>query len=105
MTRMARNLIIGPVVGIGRGLWTTGGAVVPAEATRVVADPNAGHRPVSAGGARVLMPPALTDVVAPLILAALCGTAAAFFSARPRHSMRPRVVRGARRAERPANES
>jgi len=95
---MARTLIIGPVVGIGLGLWTTGGAVVPgavvpAEATRVVADPNAAHRPVSAGGARVLTPPALTDVVAPLVLAALCGTAAAFFSARPRHSMRPRVVR------------
>ena len=93
MTRMARTLIIGPVVGVGLGLWTTGGAVVPAEATRVVADPNAAHRPVSAGGARVLTPPALTDVVAPLVLAALCGTAAAFFSARPRHSMRPRVVR------------
>jgi hypothetical protein len=90
---MARTLIIGPVVGIGLGLWATGGAAVPAEARRVVVDPNAAHRPGSAGGDRVLTPPALTDVVAPLVLAALCGTAAAFFSARPRPAMRPRVAR------------
>jgi hypothetical protein len=92
MTRTARTLIIGPVVGIGLGLWATGAAAVPAEATRVIADPNAAHRPGS-GGDSVLTPPALTDVVAPLALAALSGTAAAFFSARPRHSVRPRVAR------------
>ena len=92
MTRMARTLIIGPVVGIGLGLWATMGAAVPVEATRVSVNPTAAHRPVS-GDAKVLTPPALTDVVAPLVLAALCGTAAAFFSARPRHSMRSRVRR------------
>ena len=93
MTRMARTLIVGPVVGIGLGLWVTAGGAVPAEATRVIGNPNAAHRPVSAGGDRVLTPPALTDVVAPLVLAALCGTAAAFFSPRPRYSLRPRVAR------------
>ena len=93
MTRMARTLIIGPVVGIGLGLWATVDDAVPAEATRVIVAPTAAHRPASAAGDRVMTPPALTDVVAPLVLAALCGTAAAFFSARPRHSLRPRVAR------------
>ena|SRR5437764_3433916 len=93
MTRMAHTLLIGPVVGIGLGLWATVGAAVPAEAKRVIGDPTAAHRPVSVGGDRMITPPALTDVVAPLILAALCGTAAAFFSARPRHSIGPRVAR------------
>src|SRR5919201_5826277 len=90
MTRMARTLIIGPVVGIGLGLWATMGAAVPVEATRVSVNPTAAHRPVS-GDAKVLTPPALTDVVAPLVLAALCGTAAALFSAGPRRGARARL--------------
>ena len=93
MTHMARTLIIGPVVGIGLGLWATAGAAVPAEPTLGTVDPTAAHHPVSGAGDRILTPPALTDVVAPLVLAALCGTAAAIFSTRRRSPLRrPRVA-------------
>jgi hypothetical protein len=90
MTHTARALLIGPVVGLG--LWATASAAVPAAPT-VIVEPTAAPPPASEGGPEVLLPPALTDVVAPLVLAALCGTAAAFFSPRPRYSLRPRVAR------------
>src|SRR3989442_2949457 len=79
MTHTARASLIGPVVGLG--LCATASAAVPAEPTPVVVEPIAAHPPASEGGAEVLTPPALADVVAPLVLAALCATAVALFSA------------------------
>ena len=88
MTHTARALLIGPVVGLG--LWATASAAVPAAPT-VIVEPTAAPPPASEGGPEVLLPPALTDVVAPLVLAALCGTAAALFSAGPRRGARARL--------------
>lgn len=91
MTHTARALLIGPVVGLG--LCATASAAVPAEPTPVVVEPIAAHPPASEGGAEVLTPPALADVVAPLVLAALCATAVALFSAGPRRAARARIRR------------
>ena len=92
MTRTGRALVSGPVVGLA--LWVTAVAAAPGEPTRAVADPIAARPPASAQAASVLTLPVFVDIVAPLVLAALCGVAAAFFSAGPRQTAR---ARGGRR--------
>ena len=92
MTRTGRALVIGPVVVLA--LWVTAVAAAPGEPTPAVADPIAARPPASAETARMLTLPALADIVAPVVLAALCGATVALFSARPRKTAR---ARGARR--------
>ncbi|PYO51652.1 MAG: hypothetical protein DMD84_12220 [Candidatus Rokuibacteriota bacterium] len=87
MTRTGRALVIGPVVVLGLSL--TAVAAAPAEPRPAVVEPIAAHPPASAEAAEVLTLPFLADIVAPLVLAALCGTAVAFFSAGRRHTARP----------------
>ena len=91
MTRTGRALVIGPVVMLA--LWGTAVAAAPAEPTPAVADPIAARPPASAGAASMLTPPVLADIVAPLVLAALCGAAVAFFSGGPRQTARARPAR------------
>ena len=91
MTRTGRALVIGPVVVLA--LWVTGVAAAPGEPTQVVADPIAAPPPASAEAASMLTLPVLADIVAPLVLAALCGAAVAFFSAGPRQTARARTAR------------
>ena len=86
MTRTGRALVIGLVVVLA--LWVTAVAVAPGEPTPAVADPIAARPPASAEAASVLTLPVLGDIVAPLVLAALCGAAVAFFSAGPRQTVR-----------------
>src|SRR3989442_13959632 len=91
MTRTGRALVIGPVVVLA--LWVTAVAAAPGEPTPVVADPIAATPPASAETARMLTLPALADIVAPVVLAALCGATVALFSARPRRTARARSAR------------
>jgi hypothetical protein len=95
MTRTARALVIGPAVGLGS--WATAVAAAPAASTPVDAKPIAAHRPASAGLGEALTLPVLSDVVAPLVLAALFGTVAAWVSAGPRQTARARDARRRRR--------
>jgi len=81
MTRTGRALVIGPVVVLA--LWVTAVAAAP-----IAAGPSA-----SAETARMLTLPALADIVAPVVLAALCGATVALFSARPRRTARARSAR------------
>src|SRR2546430_12313494 len=97
MTRTGRALVIGPVVVLA--LWVTAVAAAPGEPTPAVADPIAAGPPASAETARMLTLPALADIVAPVVLAALCGATVALFSARPRRTAR---ARSARRRGKPA---
>jgi len=90
MTRTGRALVIGPVVVLA--LWVTAVAA-PGEPTPAVADPIAAGPPASAETARMLTLPALVDIVAPVVLAALCGATVALFSARPRRTARARSAR------------
>jgi len=96
MTRTARARVIGQVVGLG--VWATAGAAVRTEPTPVDVQPIAVRRPASAGLGEALTLPALADVVAPLVLAALFGTVAAWVSAGPRHTARARDARRRRKA-------
>jgi hypothetical protein len=91
MTRTGQALVIGPVVVLGLSL--TAVAAAHAEPTPAVAEPIATHPPGSDGAARMLTLPGLAEIVAPLALAALCGTAVAFFSAGPRHAARAGATR------------
>jgi|SRR5689334_23387333 hypothetical protein len=97
MTRTAQVLLIALMIGVGMfGEWVTGVAAVPSESPLpVVEDPSAAPRPASDD--RVLTPPAIADLVAPLALAAICGTALALFSPvlgrAGRHSARARFAR------------
>jgi hypothetical protein len=96
MTRTAQVLLIGLMIGLGMfGEWVTGVAAVPSEQLVVAEDPSAAPRPASDD--RVLTPPAIADLVAPLALAAICGTALALFSPvlgrAGRHSTRARFAR------------
>jgi hypothetical protein len=91
MTRTGRALVIGRVVVLGLSL--TAVAAVPAEPRPVVVESIAAHPPGSEGAARVLTLPGLADLVAPLALAALCGTAVAFFSAGRRPAARAGALR------------
>ena len=83
--------------GTGSGHWSgrraravaDSGRRGPAEPRPAVVEPIAAHPPASAEAAEVLTLPFLADIVAPLALAALCGTAVAFFSAGRRHTARP----------------
>ena len=91
MTHTGRALVIGPVVVLA--LCLTAVAAAQAEPTPGVADPTAAGPPASAEAVSVLTLPVLADIVAPLVLAALCGVAVTFFSAGPRHTARARVAR------------
>lgn len=92
MTRTERALVIGPVV-TALALWATALAAAPAEPTPGVADPSAAGPPASAGVARMITLPMVADIVGPLVLAAICGAAMAFFSNGPRQTARARVPR------------
>jgi len=74
--------------GVGSDQWSHRRARTPAEPTPAVGDPIAARPPAPAGTASVLTLPVLGDIVAPLVLAALCGAAMAFFSAGPRETVR-----------------
>jgi len=91
MTRTGRALIVGPIVVLA--LWGGAAAAAPGAPTPGVGDPIAARPPAPAGAASVLTPPALGDIVAPLVLAGLCGAAVAFFSGRPRQTARVRLTR------------
>jgi hypothetical protein len=91
MTRTGRALIIGPIVVLA--LWGGAAAAAPAAPTPAVEDPIAARPPAPAGAASSLTLPMLGDIVTPLVLAALCGTAVAFFSARPHQTARVRLAR------------
>jgi hypothetical protein len=95
MTHTARALVIGSIVGLG--LWAVAVAAVPDVPTPVVEEPIAAHPPASAGLGELMTLPVVGEVVAPLLLAALCGTAAACFSAWPGHAAGVRVARRRRR--------
>ena len=86
MTRTGRALIIGPIVVLA--LWGGAAAAAPGAPTPGVGDPIAARPPAPAGAASMLTLPVLGDIVAPLVLAALCGAAMAFFSAGPRETVR-----------------
>jgi hypothetical protein len=86
MTRTGWALIIGPIVVLK--LWGGAAAAAPGEPTPAVVDPIAARPPAPAEAASVLTLPVLGDIVAPLVLAALCGAAVAFFSAGPRQTVR-----------------
>ena len=86
MTRTGWALINGLIVVLAlRGAVA---AAAPAEPTPAVGDPIAARPPAPAGTASVLTLPVLGDIVAPLVLAALCGAAMAFFSAGPRETVK-----------------
>jgi len=91
MTRTGRALINGLIVVLA--LWGGAAAAAPAEPTPAVGDPIAARPPAPAGTASRLTLPVLGDIVAPLVLAALCGTAMAVFSAGPRHTARVSLTR------------
>ena len=91
MTRTGRALIIGPIVVLA--LWGGAAAAAPAEPTPAVGDPIAARPPAPAGAASMLTLPVLGDIVAPLVLAGLCGAAVAFFSGGPRQTARVRLTR------------
>jgi hypothetical protein len=91
MTRTGRALINGLIVVLA--LWGGAAAAAPAEPTPAVGDPIAARPPAPAGTASRLTLPVLGDIVAPLVLAALCGTAMAVFSAGPRQTARVRLAR------------
>ena len=91
MTHTGRALIIGPIVVLA--LWGGAAAAAPAEPTPAVEDPIAARPPAPAGAASRLTLPVLGDIVAPLVLAALCGAAMTFFSAGPRQTARVRLTR------------
>ena len=94
MTRTGRALVIGQVVVLAFALWTMAVAADPVEPTRGVADLTAAAPPASAGAVSPMLTlPVLADIVEPLVLAALCGAALAFFSGGPRHTARARVRR------------
>src|ERR1700716_2266930 len=103
MTRTGRALIIGPIVVLA--LWEGAAAAAPAEPTPAVEDPIAARPPAPAGTASMLTLPVLGDIVAPLVLAALCAAAVAFFTDQmggpdmapqtPERSEAPRRSRGA----------
>ena len=95
MTRTGRALINGLIVGLIVVLALRGGTAgaAPAEPTPAVGDPIAAHPPAPAGAASRLTLPVLGDIVAPLVLAAVCGAAMAFFSAGPRQTARVRLAR------------
>ena len=86
MTRTGWALSIGPIVVLA--LWGGAAAAAPAEPTPAVGDPIAARPPAPAGAASMLTLPVLGDIVAPLVLAALCGAAVAFCSAGPRQTAR-----------------
>ena len=86
MTRTGWALINGLIVVLAlRGAVA---AAAPAEPTPAVGDPIAARPPAPAGAASMLTLPVLGDIAAPLVLAALCGAAVAFFSAGPRQTAR-----------------
>ena len=98
MTRTAQVLLTGLIIGLGVfGLWVMGAAAVPTEPTLVGSDPSAAPRLAPDADDRVLTPPAVADLVAPLALAAICGTALALFSPAigrvGRHAARTRLAR------------
>ena len=91
MTRTGWALINGLIVVLAlRGAVA---AAAPGAPTPGVGDPIAARPPAPAGAASVLTPPALGDIVAPLVLAGLCGAAVAFFSGGPRQTARVRPAR------------
>ena len=91
MTRTGWALSIGPIVVLA--LWGGAAAAAPAEPTPAVGEPIAARPPAPAGAASMLTLPVLGDIVAPLVLAALCGAAMAFFSGGPRASERVHLTR------------
>jgi hypothetical protein len=99
MTRTGRALVTGPVVA-ALALWVAAAAVAaPAEPTPPGEPPSAARPAASAAAASAMLPlPALTDIVGPLVLAAICGAAMAFFSTGPRQRARARVTRRRRRS-------
>jgi hypothetical protein len=94
MTRTARALATGPVA-VLLVLWVTVAVAAPGEPTRHGVEPTAARPPVTVavGSPAMLTLPVLADILEPLVLAAICGAALAFFSAGPRQTARARVPR------------
>ena len=93
MTRTVRALVTSPIAVLA--LWATVVAAAQPEPSRGAADQIAARPPASAGAGSPMLslPPILAEIVQPLVLAALCGAALAFFSAGPRQAVKARLPR------------
>jgi hypothetical protein len=93
MTRTARALVTGPLV-LLLALSAIAAAAAPDESLRDGAASSELRLPATPGASPMTMwLPSLTEILGPLVLAAVCGAALALFSAGPRQPARVRVKR------------